>query len=184
MCTIFLYTGNNPIQLPAQLVAGIGWRPGHLSVEPDIDLSAFLLGADERLPDTDFLVFYNNVESPDRALRYSGDPMHIRENGADQKSLSLDFTRLAPRIQSILLVATIHEAETYRHDFGVIEGAYVRLLDPNSGEEILRYGLVDDFAPETGLQFARFRRTGDSWQLEALGVPQHGGLQAFTIQYQ
>lgn len=183
MIPVFLEAGDQRIDLPERFRVGVGWRPGDLSVEPDLDVSVFLLDAFDKLPDSDFLVFYNNLQSPDGALSYSGDPQYIRESGQDQKTLELDLSRIDRRVHSLLIVVTVHQAEEYQHHFGMIDKAYIRLIDPQNQEEILRYTLHDDFAGETGIAVARFLRVAEGWRFEALGNVQAGGLKAFVAQY-
>jgi tellurium resistance protein TerD len=183
MSAVILLSGDLAIDLPTQLRVGIGWQPGLLSVEPDLDISAFLLDATDRLPEGDFLVFYNQLQSPDGALHYSGDPEYIREGQQDQKTLDMDFAQLDSQVRRVLLIASLHEAEQYRHHFGLVKGAYIRLFDPLTNAEILRYTLHDDFAGETAIQFACFVRTDAGWALQALGIPQAGGLKAFLTQF-
>jgi tellurium resistance protein TerD len=183
MTSVILASGDLRIDLPLQLRIGIGWQPGLLAVEPDLDISAFPLDRFDRLPESEFMVFYNNLQSPDSALQYSGDPTYIRESSQDQKTMELDFTQVDPRVQSLLLVVTLHEAAEYSHHFGLVARAYIRLLDPVTQQEILRYSLDDDFSGETAIQVARFQRDGNQWQLTALGIPQAGGLKAFVAQY-
>jgi tellurium resistance protein TerD len=183
MSSVILPSGTLTIDLPTQLRVGIGWQPGLLSVEPDLDISAFLLDATDRLPDGDFLVFYNQLQSPDGAIRYSGDPEYVREGRQDQKTMDLDFAAIDTQVQRILLIATVHGAEQFQHHFGLVKGAYIRLFAPQADADILHYTLHDDFAGETAIQFAGFVRTADGWALQALGIPQAGGLKAFVAQF-
>lgn len=50
------------------IAVGLGWKG-----DSDLDASAFMLNAEGQIPDEEFFVFYNNLESKDLAVRHSGD---------------------------------------------------------------------------------------------------------------
>ena len=49
-------------------------------------------------------------------------------------------------IQKISFVITIHEAEARRQNFGQVSNAYVRVINEDSNEELIRYDLGEDLA--------------------------------------
>lgn len=183
MANLHLAQGGTSLILSTRFRVALGWKPGRLDVEPDLDASVFMLNRDQQLPDTEFFVFYNNLQSPDQAVEHSGDTQSATGGNEDQETLTIDLSRIDKRVQELLFVVTIHEADQFQHHFGMIESAYIRLIDPQSREEILRYTLTEDFAYETAVTFARIHRTGDDWHFEALGKGERGGLQAYVNRY-
>jgi tellurium resistance protein TerD len=166
-----------------ELSAGLGWQPSNQAVEPDIDLSVFLLGDEGKLPETDFFVFYNNLQSPDAAVSHLGDAPVASGNHNDLEQLHIKLPLLDKRISSLLLVVTVHEAEKYAHHFATSPNAYIRICNAGDGAELLRYDLSTDFANESAITVARLQRTEAGWTFEPLGEVKEGGLAAFVALY-
>ena len=58
----------------SKVSVGLGWDPNEGSgYDFDLDASAFMLGANKKLPKDEFFVFYNNQKSPDGAVESTGD---------------------------------------------------------------------------------------------------------------
>lgn len=164
---------------------GLGWDPNpHGGEDFDLDASAFLLGANHKLPADDYLVFYNNLSSPDGAVTSSGDD---RTGGnseeGDDEVITVNLDRLNPAVKEIIFTATIHKAAERRQNFGQVRNAYIRIFNADTGDEIARYDLEEDFSVETGLEFGRLYLKNDVWKFEAMGVGHKGGLQYFVDTY-
>jgi stress response protein SCP2 len=52
----------------------------------DIDASVFALGANGKIPDEKYLVFYNNSQSPDGSIAHSG-PRKTEQNSGDDETI-------------------------------------------------------------------------------------------------
>lgn len=71
------------------LIVGLGWKTC-VDDEVDLDASAFMLASNGRIPNDNYFVFYNNQESPDHAVRSSGDDRSGGSNaGSDSDDESL-----------------------------------------------------------------------------------------------
>ena len=152
--------------------------------EYDLDASAFMLTAKRKLPQDEYFVFYNNLESPDGAVKSSGDD---RTGGnsdvGDDETLIVDLGRVNPKVEEILFTVTIHKAEERHQNFGQVKNAYIRIYNNVNQEEIAKYDLEEDFSTETAIEFGRLYRKGASWHFEALGMGYKGGLQFFVDKY-
>lgn len=174
------------IELGLEKVAvGLGWDPnpntGH---DFDLDASAFLLGANHKLPADEYFVFYNNLCSPDGAVCSSGDDQTGGNSEAgDDETLTVDLAKINPVIQEIVFTATIHKAAERKQNFGQVRNAYIRIVNAATDEEIARYDLEEDFSVETALEFGRLYKKNDTWKFEAMGIGHKGGLQFFVDKY-
>ena len=171
--------GLNNIQI------GLGWDPSaQPGVEFDLDASAWMLGDNQKLPTDDFLVFYNNLKSPDGAVESSGDD---RSGGnsdkGDDEILTIDLSKTDSRVQEIVITATIHDAENRRQNFGQVRNAYIRIVNTANNEEIAKYDLDEDFSIETAIEFGRLYRRNGEWKFEAMGLGYKGGMQFFVNKY-
>lgn len=164
---------------------GLGWDPNdNGGFDFDLDASAFMLGENKKTPLDEFFVFYNNQESPDKAVVSSGDDTSGRNSAdGDDETLTVDLTRIDPRISEIIFTATIHDAENRRQNFGQVRNSYIRIYNAITNEEIAKYELEEDFSVETAVEFGRLYRRNGSWRFEAIGNGFRGGLEQLVNKY-
>lgn len=168
-----------------KVCVGLGWDPNEGSgFDYDLDASAFMIGANKKLPQDEFFVFYNNQKSPDGAVESSGDDLTggNSEDG-DDEILTVDLAKVSPKVEEIIFTATIHKAEERRQNFGQVRNAYIRIYNALTNEEIARYDLDEDFSVETAVEFGRLYRRNGEWKFEAMGIGYKGGLQYFVNKY-
>ncbi len=155
-----------------KVCVGLGWDPNtsRSSADYDLDASAFMLGANGKLVEEKFLVFYGNQESLDKSVASSGDDTSGgNSDGGDDETLTVDITRLDPRVEQIMFVVTIFEAAKRKQNFGQVRNSYIRIYDAVTQEEICKYELGEDFSVETGVDFGRLYKRGGQWRFEAVG---------------
>jgi len=128
-------------------------------------------------------VFYGNTDSPDSALRHTGDdPTGGNSAGGDDETIEVDLTKVDARINEILFVVTIHDASERKQNFGQVRSSYIRVVDEGSGQEIAKYELDEDFSIETGIEFGRLYRRDNKWKFEASGIGYKEDLRFFLEQ--
>ncbi|WP_038165995.1 TerD family protein [Verrucomicrobium sp. BvORR106] len=162
---------------------GLGWDPAKTGQDFDLDASAFLLGANNKIPADEFFVFYNNMQSPDGAVTSSGDDRTGGNSDGDDETLTLDLGKIDPRVEQIVFTVTIHDYETRRQNFGQVRNSFIRIYDAASGDEICKYELDEDFSIETAVEFGRLYKRNGAWRFEAMGLATTGGLQAYVTKY-
>ena len=164
---------------------GLGWDPNESTgYDFDLDASAFMLGENKKLPADEFFVFYNNQKSPDGAVESSGDDLTGgNSDGGDDETLTVDLSKVDPRVNEILFTATIHDAENRRQNFGQVRNSYIRIYNAITNEEIAKYDLDEDFSIETAVEFGRLYRRNGEWKFEAIGNGFKGGLEHFVNKY-
>ena len=164
---------------------GLGWDPNESTgYDFDLDASAFMLGENKKLPADEFFVFYNNQKSPDGAVESSGDDLTGgNSDGGDDETLTVDLSKVDPRVTEILFTATIHDAQNRRQNFGQVRNSYIRIYNALTDEEIAKYDLDEDFSIETAVEFGRLYRRNGEWKFEAIGNGYKGGLEFFVNKY-
>jgi len=75
---------------------------------------------------------------------------------------------------------TIHEADSRRQNFGMVKGAFIRVVNGDSGVEVARYDLSEDASTETAMIFGEVYRNGAEWKFRAVGQGYAGGLLALA----
>lgn len=168
-----------------RLTVGLGWQvsPGG-GADLDLDLSACLLSEGGRIPGERYFVFYNNVESPGGGcwLSEDGRTGAVAE-GEDVETLRVDVTQLDARVTSLVLSVSIHDASRHGQHFGQAWRSYVRISDADSGEEICRFELSEDFAEEMAIEFGRLEVREGVWRFEPTGLAHPQGLRSIVDKY-
>ena len=135
---------------------GLGWDPNEgTGFDFDLDASAFMLGENKKIPKDEFFVFYNNPLSPDQAVESSGDDTTGGSSDGDDETLTVDLSKVDPKIQEIIFTVTIHDFEARRQNFGQVRNSFIRIYNAQTNEEIDKYELDEDFSVETAVEFGR-----------------------------
>lgn len=171
------------VNLP-KFVVGLGWDANASSTGQDFDLDAsvFVLGENKKLLTDSHFVFYNNLTSPDGAVEHTGDNL-TGDGDGDDESIKIDLSKINPNATELCFVVTIHDAENLKQNFGQVRNSFVRVYNPDTKEEILKYELEEDFSIETAVEFGRLYKRNGEWKFEAVGVGLKGGLQDFLNKY-
>jgi tellurium resistance protein TerD len=169
----------------SKMTVGLGWNPNEgTGYDFDLDVSAIMIDANRFVPEDEFFVFYNNADSPDSAVHHTGDdPSGGNSDGGDDESINIDLTKVDSKIQEILFVVTIHEAQPRRQNFGQVRDSYIRIIDELTGSEVCKYELGEDFSIETAIEFGRLYRRSGQWKFEASGVGYKEDLAFFLSKY-
>lgn len=164
-----------------KVMIGLGWEMkagNHL----DLDASVFMITANGKIPADEYFVFFNNLKSPDGAVQHTGDNRTGVGEGDDEMILA-NLPLVNPLIEQILIVVTIHEATIRRHHFGLLDEAYIRIVDVESKREILRYDLGGDFDSYTEVEFGKLKKVDGDWNFIASGIGTNIELQGYVDKY-
>ena len=163
-----------------KLMLGLGWEV--VSQRLDLDASVFMIGASGKLISDEYFVFYNNLNSPDGAIKHTGDNRSGMGDDDDEMILA-NMDIINPQVEEIIVAISIHEAETRRHHFGMLADAYIRLYDVESKREVLRYDLDAEFGGATEVVFGKLSKRNNEWHFTAVGQGATKGLQGLIDIY-
>ncbi|MDD3470657.1 MAG: TerD family protein [Thermoguttaceae bacterium] len=166
------------------LTVGLGWDPAETGEDFDLDAVACLLAENKKIPCDEFLVYYNNTKSADGSCESTGDD---RTGGnseeGDDEQIIINLSKVDSKITSIVFSASIYEAKKRKQNFGQVQNSYIRICDTNSGEELCKYELCEDFSVETAIEFGRLYLHNGEWKFEATGIGHHDGLNGIVNKY-
>ena len=167
-----------------KVVAGLGWDTNKYDggAEFDLDAAAFLVGENGKSQNDGDFVFYNNLKHSSGAVIHMGDNLTGEGDGDDEQIL-VNLTKIPQNIQKIAFTVTIFDAETRVQNFGQISNAYIRLCNEETGEEIIRYDLGEDFSVETAIVVGELYRYGSEWKFNAIGSGFKGGLKSLCLNF-
>ena len=86
-------------------------------------------------------------------------------------------------IERIAFTVTIYEAEARRQNFGQVSNAYIRIVDQDTNQELIRYDLGEDFSIETAVVVGELYKHNGEWKFNAIGSGFQGGLAALCGHY-
>lgn len=167
-------------------LVGLGWDTNRYDggYDFDLDASAFLLGENGKLQRDEDFIFYNNLESRNKAVVHTGDNLTGDGEGDDEVIL-IDFDKIPADVKKIAICVTIHDAAARGQNFGQVSNAYIRIAKLEDefdtvGEPVLRFDLEEEFSIETALVVAEIYQRNGEWKFNAVAAGYQGGLEAIV----
>ena len=166
-----------------QVLIGLGWDARATDgADFDLDASAFLLAANDKVRgETDF-IFYNQTRSPEGSVEHTGDN-RTGEGDGDDEAVKINLAKIPTDVQKIAITVTIHDAESRGQNFGQVQNAFIRVVNDQTNVEIVRFDLNEDYSTETAMIFGELYRHNGEWKFRAVGQGYNGGLSAMCRQY-
>ena len=163
---------------------GLGWDTNMFDGGDDFDLdvSLFMVGKSGKVEQDEDFIFYNNLKHPSEAVEHLGDNRTGDGDGDDEEIL-VDFSKMPDRIEKIAVTVTIYEAKERRQNFGQVNNSYVRVVNSDNEEELLRYDLGEEFSIETAIVVCAIYRHNGEGKFSAVGSGVEGGLEALCRSY-
>ena len=167
-----------------RIIIGLGWDVKHFDGGQDFDLDAsvFLLGADGKCRNELDFIFYNNLQSADGSVIHTGDN-RTGDGDGDDEQIKVNLSKVPASVDRIAFTVTIHDAESRRQNFGQVANAFVRLVNEDTNNEVLRFDLGEDFSIETAVVFCELYRHNQDWKFNAVGSGYQGGLATLVRAY-
>jgi tellurite resistance protein TerA/tellurium resistance protein TerD len=165
-----------------KMAIALGWQVTEAGQSYEIDVSAFMLGADGKIPNDKYFIFYNNLQSFDSSVLQS---IPEKNNGSQENKTiyGIILQRVNPEIEEITFVVTIHEAEKINANFSNIKNAFIKISNLDTKSELVRYELKENFSRETAVEFGRLYKKNGEWRFQAVGAGYQAGLQSFVDKY-
>jgi tellurium resistance protein TerD len=161
---------------------GVGWDKGAENV--DVDLHVFGCVNPGSGPKfyggASHAVTYANEDlkkSPDGSfgtadgsITHKGDNQTGAGDGDDEFA-KVFSTKLPQEINEIAIFLTIHKALTRKQNFGKAKNAFIHVKNEDSGEELCRFSLQNQFPDAISVQVASFMKSDTGkWEFHALGA--------------
>ncbi|HBF2015718.1 TPA: TerD family protein, partial [Clostridioides difficile] len=150
---------------------GLGWDTNSFDsgYDYDLDVSVFMVGESQRVEKDEDFIFYNNLKHPSGAVEHLGDN-RTGEGDGDDEEILVNLETMPKHIQKIAVTVTIYEAAERRQNFGQVSNSYIRVLNSENDEEILRYDLGEEFSIETAITVCEIYKYNGEWKFSAVGA--------------
>jgi tellurium resistance protein TerD len=163
------------------VLIGLGWDARSTSGDDfDLDASVFMVGSSGKVrSDADF-IFYNQLRSTCGSVEHTGDN-RTGDGDGDDESVKVALDKVPSVIERLVVAVTIHDAQARNQNFGMVRGAYIRLVNIETNDEIVRFDLTEDASVETAMIFGEVYRHNNEWKFRAVGQGYAGGLHALAV---
>jgi tellurium resistance protein TerD len=166
-----------------EIVVGLGWDARASDGQDfDLDACAFLLSSNGKVVDDSHFIFYGQLSFPNGSVVHQGDNL-TGDGDGDDEVIEVDIQRVPEYVQKISFSVSIHEATQRRQTFGMVDNAYIRVVNKADGKELARYDLTEDGSVETAMIFGELYRHNGDWKFRAVGQGFAGGLAPLAMHY-
>ena len=164
-----------------QIMVGLGWdeapqRGGFFAPKPqpiDCDASAILCGANGKLVSSNVneaVVYFGNLSHYSGAVVHQGDNL-TGEGDGDDEQIMVNLPQMPAQVERVVFVVNIYDARVRNQHFGMIQNAFIRLVNMDARTEICRYNLSENYSNMTGLVVGEIYRKNGEWKFNAIGQP-------------
>lgn len=133
----------------------------------DCDASAILCGANGKMKE---LVYYGQLKSSNGSVVHQGDNL-TGEGDGDDEQIMVDIPNLPSHIEKIVFIVNIYEANARNQHFGMINNAFIRLVDMDKNVELCRFNLSENYYGMEGMIVGEIYRYNGEWKFNAIGQP-------------
>ena len=157
------------------IVVGLGWdevqkKGGFFAPKPqaiDCDASAIML-RNGKLVDQADLVYFGNLTHGTGTVKHMGDNLTGAGEGDDEQII-IDLANVPQAYDRIVIVVNIYQAVQRKQHFGMIQNAFIRLVDTRNNNEMCKYNLTDDYSGMMAMIFGEVYRHNGEWKFNAIG---------------
>ena len=158
------------------VMIGLGWdaaerkRTGFFAPKPqsiDCDASAIVLQSGKLINNAD-IVYFGNLQHKSGAIKHMGDNL-TGEGVGDDEQIFVDLVHVPAEYDKVVVVVNIYQAVKRNQHFGMIKNAFIRIMDGQSGTEMFRYDLTEDYSGMTAMIFGEVYRHNGEWKFNPIG---------------
>lgn len=159
-----------------RLCIQINWKVVELqnSNDYEIDSAAFLLESSGKVAKDEDFIFYNNPSGGENSV------IHINNSiaGEGREQIKINLATLPLNIERVAFTITIHNAEKKSQSFKNVKDVSLRIVNEDTGVEVLSYKIDEVFSVETAIIAAEIYKYKGEWKFNAIGSGFKDGLGA------
>ena len=169
------------------VIVGLGWDAAKRGLfggrSIDCDASVILLQGGRFVGDKD-LIYYGHKDHKSGAVHHCGDNL-TGDGDGDDEQIIIALDRVPAEYDKIVVVVNIYQAEARKQDFGLIQNAFMRIVNKDNNQEFARFNLSDNYAGMTAMVFGELYRHNGEWKMNAIGQgTQDGSVSQLVRRYQ
>ncbi|PWW30237.1 stress response protein SCP2 [Cytobacillus oceanisediminis] len=168
----------------SKIMVGLGWDPvqnrggggllgslfgGGGGANIDCDASVIMLGENGKLRNNSDVIYFGNLRSGDGSVQHTGDNL-TGDGDGDDEQVMIDLSRVPAHIHKMVFVVNIYDSVKRKQHFGMIQNAFIRVVNSSNKQELIHYNLTDDYSGKTSLIVGEIYRHGSDWKFAAVGT--------------
>ncbi|PGY09676.1 TerD family protein [Bacillus sp. AFS031507] len=150
----------------AKVIVELSWNT---SANIDIDASAFLLTGNGKVRNDEDFVFYGQPSS------VCGAVTRLEGENIPRQPFQILFRKIPAEIQKVVFSLTIYSPN---QSFRQVTDINLRISDPQTGSEIIRFLVPNAFSDETAIVIGDLYQHSGQWKFNSVGAGYFGGLPA------
>lgn len=160
----------------SKVVIGLGWdevqqtKGGFFAKKPkpiDCDASALML-INGKLTNKEDIIYFGNLRHKSGTIQHMGDNLTGAGEGDDEQII-VDLANVPAEYDRIVLVVNIYQAVQRNQHFGMVQNAFIRLVDGRNNNEMCKYNLTENYSGMTAMIFGEVYRHNGEWKFNAIG---------------
>lgn len=166
-----------------KVIVGLGWKAANARgtfVQKlfktltchniDCDASVLML-RDGKLKKEKDIVYYNHLEHKSGAVKHMGDNLvgNKDSQNKDAEQIKVNLGDIPKKFDRLVFVVNIYRADDKQQHFGMIDDAYIQIVDQRGNKEICRFNLTEDYSSYTGIIVGEMYRGNDGWEFNVIG---------------
>lgn len=160
----------------SQVMVGLGWDPikqskgGFFSKSADdIDCDAFAVVCDMNNKVTNKendVVYFSHKRNSNSSVCHGGDNL-TGDGDGDDETIDIDLTKV--NNEKVVIAVNIYRGKSRKQHFGMLENAFIRLVNKNNNAEMCSYKLDSTYNNAITIIFGELYKDNGSWQFKAVG---------------
>lgn len=152
----------------SKIIVGLGWDEA-AGYADTIDCDAFaILTSNGRVTSNADVVYFNNLEHSSHAVKHMGDNLTGAGEGDDEQ-IVIDLNLVPAQYDRIIICVNIYDARKKNQHFGMIDNAFIRVVDGRNNRELCIYNLSENYSGMTAMIFGEVYRKDGDWKFNAIG---------------
>ena len=150
-----------------QAIVGLGWDMAVEGDSIDCDASAFACKGG-KLISSDDVVYFGHLQHKSGSIVHTGDNL-TGEGKGDDEQIIVDFSKLPNDYDKIVFVVNIYNSSLRGQHFGMIQNAFIRIVDAENNAELCKYDLTENYDGMTAMIFGEIYLRNGQWKFNAIG---------------
>jgi tellurium resistance protein TerD len=157
----------------------LGWEERETAgADFDLDACVFMVGENGKVRRDEDFIFFHQLQSLCGSVEHMGD-----NTVGGEEQIKVDLEKVPAAAQRLVVTVSIYDADARKQNFGQVSDAFIRIDDQDSGAEIARFDLSEDYSTETAMIFGEIYRRESEWKFKAVGQGFAGGLEALCERF-
>jgi tellurium resistance protein TerD len=151
---------------------GLGWDVAQTgSAAFDLDAFALVLKGGKLFDGNSSVIYFGHKTA--HGLEHMGDNLTGAGDG-DDETIKIHLSQVPG--DEILLCVNIYQADTRHQNFGMVNNAFIRIYDGETGGEILKFDLSEDYSKFNAMIMGKLYKKDEEWKFQAVGTGANGDI--------